>query len=655
MKKSIKFQKTNSTQSTFPSKAMYILKTILLFLLSSLIFSCTLINLKKEVKTIFDSSILVGYVSSTFLWKKPVVVVAYSKNQDKREIAHYAVLHETGSYELAVPKGDYYVFAFGDKNKNLIYEADEPAGQYGNPDVISTPTGGVVHNINIVISNRKNTSVDFPLNSAISHIRPKKLHSTLAGAIADLDDEVFSDEYGAKGFWEPMEFFKEVGGNIYFLEEYDSAKIPILFVHGMRASPQRWKYFFENIDRSRYQPWFFNYPSGAPSKSMAHLLHKKLLDLQLKYHFKRLYITGHSLGGLIIRSFILDHGKSHPYIKLFISISTPWGGEALAEFGVKLLPSVMPSLKDLQPEGEFINSLFHRKIPPEIDYYLFFAHKGNRSLIRPNNDGVVTLASQLDLRSQSEAKRIYGFDEYHSSILSSKDVLDQYNAILASTDKGLGDYFTHAGGDLLVHFSFEISDENPRPNPILLLKPVNQDQNETLLYLNPDESGQEFGPIPPGDYNVSMIAYAFKTEPAKVPVTIESGKIPSVNFLFTPQGVLSGYVAKKPDTDEYPVGMYLPPGENVKIRSVTLTGGNLRRELSPLKGEEVNYYDHYLSGKDYAHKAGFSFFDLPPGEYELQIKAEGYEIYTKKSSVVPGKFGNFRVTELTPLEYIVSH
>ena len=53
MEKSIKLKKTHPTQATYPSKDSYILKAILLFWISSLICSCTLINLKKEVTTIF--------------------------------------------------------------------------------------------------------------------------------------------------------------------------------------------------------------------------------------------------------------------------------------------------------------------------------------------------------------------------------------------------------------------------------------------------------------------------------------------------------------------------------------------------------------------------------------------------------------------------
>jgi hypothetical protein len=138
-------------------------------------------------------------------------------------------------------KGDYYIFAFGDRNKNLVYEKGEMADQYGKPDAISTVNQTMIHGLNIKITN-SNTDVDFPYDSVISEKRPEKLHSTAPGAIADLDDELFSNEYGRKGYWRHSEFFEEVGGNIYFLEKYDPSRIPILFVHGAAGSPQNWRY-----------------------------------------------------------------------------------------------------------------------------------------------------------------------------------------------------------------------------------------------------------------------------------------------------------------------------------------------------------------------------------------------------------------------------
>jgi len=114
----------------------------------------------------------------------------------------------------------------------------------------------------------------------------------------------------------------ELGGNIYFLEPYDPAKTPILFVHGAAGSPQNWTYFFQHIDRTRYQPWIFYYPSGSSVDSMSYLLFWKLSNLQRRYHFNKIYFTAHSMGGLVVRNFLANMGGYLPVSKAFISLST---------------------------------------------------------------------------------------------------------------------------------------------------------------------------------------------------------------------------------------------------------------------------------------------------------------------------------------------
>ncbi|MCP4150343.1 MAG: alpha/beta hydrolase, partial [bacterium] len=183
-------------------------------------------------------------------------------------------------------------------------------------------------------------------------VKPEKLYSRQAGAITDLDDERFYDENGTKGFWEGVSFFKQFGGNIFFIEEYDPEKTPILFIHGAAGTPKGWKYIVNNIDRTRFQPWFFYYPTGSRINGMAYLLLWKLTNLQTKYKFNKLYITAHSMGGLVAKSFLVNYGREFPYVKLFISLATPWGGDKMAEYGVQQSPAVIPSWIDMQPEGD---------------------------------------------------------------------------------------------------------------------------------------------------------------------------------------------------------------------------------------------------------------------------------------------------------------
>ncbi len=617
----------------------------LFLMLSFLLAGCTFMQLREETKFAKKSAVLVGTVSSTNSYRDmPVIVAAYSKKDSKRTIVHYTTLHEPGPYELMVSTGTYNIVAFGDRNKNLIYDKGEPAGQILSAEQVSAPAGGVAGNLDIVISEQNSTKIDFPVGSTIPPKEHKQFHSTGPGAIANIDDYLFSDEYGKKGFWTAIEFFREISGNVYFLEEYDPAKIPILFVHGAAGSPQNWRTFFKRIDRSKYQPWFFYYPSGASIDSMSYLLFWKLQNLQTKYKFKELYITAHSMGGLVVRSFLVNYGLFFPSISSFISISTPWGGEELAEMGVKYSPAVIPAWRDMQPGSDFINSIFSKKMPPTVEHYLFFGHKGNRNILRPNNDRVVTLASQLDQRSQRDAKMIYGFNEDHVSILSSKQVISQYNAILADIHQET----KILGNRLHVDFSFDFPKELPRPMPALLLRPVDNKGAETWLQLGPDDTGREHGPFPSGNYEVSMIAPAFVPEPVSIPISIEEGTVPRVKFTMKPVGYLRGYVVKHERNIQ--AGKDRQPDTEVQIQTITLRGNGIHRTLIPLQEDAISYSEHYpehyLSQTDFSSEGTFFFFGLPAGKYELTINAKGYEPYSRMCDVKIGQYQNTITVEL---------
>ena len=99
-------------------------------LILATVFLCVLIKSKKDINTSLESTVIVGRVLASVSGSGPIIVAACSVD-DGNKIAHYTVLHESGEYELAVDQGNYLVFAYWDKNSNLIYEEGEPAGQHG--------------------------------------------------------------------------------------------------------------------------------------------------------------------------------------------------------------------------------------------------------------------------------------------------------------------------------------------------------------------------------------------------------------------------------------------------------------------------------------------------------------------------------------------
>jgi pimeloyl-ACP methyl ester carboxylesterase len=600
---------------------------------------CALVKLREDVQFSKDSCLLFGEVINHSPLKKPIVVVAYSQKNGMVSIEDYVVLSEAGQYELLVRQGNYEIVAFEDSNGNLAYDQGEWTGYYGKPDKVPSPPGSAVYGLDIIIAKQVIKPIAASGSMLVDFSGGRKKPPTSAGTLADLDDPVFSAEYGLSGFWTPLEFFKLARCNIYFLEPYDSQKIPILFVHGAAGSPQDWRYFIDTLDRSRYQPWLFYYPSGARLDTISFLLRTKLYELYRKYHFETLYIVAHSMGGLVSRSAIIQKDNFQEALKLFVSISTPWGGEQRAKTGVEKSPVVIPSWKDMEPDSEFIKQNFTVKIPPSIHYYLFFGHKGGGSLFRQNNDNTVTLESMLDLRAQADALKVTGLNEDHVSILSSPEMMAQFKAVLARTETNKDKTYVRSKGYLQVEHAFDPLDVKIPSQMALVLAPTGTDEREMQLKMNPFLSKQETGAIVPKKYDVSLCALGFKTEPDRILLEIEPGKIAEAKFTLKPQGMVAGLIAATPAAEDSYWGFDKELPENVKIRTIKLTGSGLSRSLAPVdKMRDREVLATFLSSKDYAFKNHFVFFDLPTGVYDLTIEAEGCETFTTKVKVQPGEF-----------------
>ena len=165
--------------------------------------------------------------------------------------------------------------------------------------------------------------------------------------------------------------------------------------------------------------------------------------------------------------------------------------------------------------------------------------------------------------------------------------------------------------------------------------------------LGSEDAGRDVGPIPAGDYDASLVAEAFATEPRKIRIGVASGQTPRLGFRLAARGTLSGYVGS--GGADVPAGGYVAPDDSIRIEAISLRGTGVERKLVPRQDDDGHGVDRYLAGEDDAVKSQFFFVDLPAGEYELTVTAAGYLPYADRVSVVPGRPGPWKPIVLRPM------
>jgi pimeloyl-ACP methyl ester carboxylesterase len=255
------------------------------------------------------------------------------------------------------------------------------------------------------------------------------------GELATLSDPRFSLENAANSLWRPYDAILQLHPGVYFLEPYDPTKTPVLFVHGISGSPRNFEYLIQRLDRARFQPWVYSYPSGIHLSSVADHLTQVMVKLEAQYRIDRLVIVAHSMGGLVARGFLLRHAKSSSVqTPLFATLSTPWAGHEAAELGVKHAPVVMDVWRDMAPGSAYLQSLFAEPLPPTTHHFLFFTYARNSASFGASDDRTVTVASQLFESAQQQAALVYGVDASHQGVLRDDTVATLLNGLLAAAE-----------------------------------------------------------------------------------------------------------------------------------------------------------------------------------------------------------------------------
>lgn len=364
-----------------------------------------------------------------------IAVVAVSdKFRDSEVVDVNHVARPDSYYGLNLPTGDYRLLVVSDLDRNGHYDETEIIGSRTLALDANAAPDKVLGGYDIDLSApRRVARGSLRVDVAKTVARTESLFFP-KGTLRSLDDPIFDSQMATLGMYEPAAFLEAAPMMFYALEEDTGYKIPIVFVHGIGGSARDFEGIVAGLDRTRFKPWFYHYPSGTDLHQVAAMFHRIFLSGKvIPLGEVPIVIVAHSMGGLVAREALnLQTGAGgENRVQRLITIASPLGGHPGARSSASA-PVVIPSWRDLDPGSEFIAGLHRKPLPAGIEYHLMFAFGDERAIkLGANSDGVVPLASQLSPLAQTEAAAQHGFDDTHTGILANPKAIQEIKRIAA--------------------------------------------------------------------------------------------------------------------------------------------------------------------------------------------------------------------------------
>ena len=401
---------------------------MLAMLISMILSGCALQNfatLRRNLSDFKTLGAVFGQVEvAASIGSTDAVVAVLACDDAGCKVINHSTTSE-GRYVMRLPPGGTYrLVAFVDANGDQRLGPGEARAL--SPE-FRVPSAGASEQVNLTIEPRGDPALpDLErIVGDLAAVESRPLPISM-GEQANLDDPMFSPAAGQQGLWAPSDFLSNVGGGVYMLQAYSPGRLPVIFVHGAGGTPAEFSTLANAAREAGYQPWVFFYPSGLRLERSAQMLADILREMVEQYDVHRAAMVAHSMGGLVARDAVLElqHGPSRLQVPVLVTLATPWGGHEAAGAGVRRAPAVVPSWIDMQVGSEFQQRLLSSALPRGTEHVLLFAFRGN------GNDGVVSLVSQLEPRAQAAATGMRGYDETHTSILTSPVVAREVTGVL---------------------------------------------------------------------------------------------------------------------------------------------------------------------------------------------------------------------------------
>ncbi|MBV5342109.1 hypothetical protein JZU68_00305, partial [bacterium] len=185
-------------------------------LLLSVIFTlslkgCVLSRLEKELTDLEDVHVLSGRIMNPTSADYSAIILIFDETLATTQLVRASIVKSVpGHFAIEVPSGAYYLVAFEDMNNNLAYDDNEPVGIY---DIhkrvkVSEASPHTLSGIDISFGNLPQSFHNI-IKTVI--LTPETLQGSFVklGKVADLGNPIFTQEFGTKGYWEPLTFVRD--------------------------------------------------------------------------------------------------------------------------------------------------------------------------------------------------------------------------------------------------------------------------------------------------------------------------------------------------------------------------------------------------------------------------------------------------------------
>ncbi|MBW1694942.1 MAG: hypothetical protein JRJ41_12520 [Deltaproteobacteria bacterium] len=193
-------------------------------------------DIKEQTEKADNLGYIKGKIERESAQEGNVIVVRY-RDKDGIPVRETSIVASNdGEYLFTLIPGKHYIAAFIDANNDGSYQPEEHGNFYGTPTTIDVIRNQTVTLLPITISG--------PIPKLDSGIKPiKKVRAIWKniGQVAAMDDPRFTRANYNLGLWKPFDFLDQAEGGLFFLQNYEKDKVPVIFVHGVLGGPADWK------------------------------------------------------------------------------------------------------------------------------------------------------------------------------------------------------------------------------------------------------------------------------------------------------------------------------------------------------------------------------------------------------------------------------